>query len=229
MKFADDKSYTVLDAIRNTMRDSNESLLWNVAELNQYFCMAPFLNTGNEIFVDCGACTGDTIERFMAINNGVFKHIYAFEPGKKQLVACKERIQRVIKEWAINEKSITLISAATGAENMELLFESGESITSSMIVHDDKGEAVRVVSLDSFFVDLPLSFIKLDVEGMEYDTLLGARQTIAQYRPKIAVCVYHKPDDLFRIYSLLRDINPDYMFKLRHHSSLLMETVLYCY
>ena len=112
---------------------------------------------------------------------------------------------------------------------MELLFESGESITSSMIVHDDKGEAVRVVSLDSFFVDLPLSFIKLDVEGMEYDTLLGARQTIAQYRPKIAVCVYHKPDDLFRIYSLLRDINPDYMFKLRHHSSLLMETVLYCY
>ena len=47
-------------------------------------------------------------------------------------------------------------------------------------------------------------------------------------KPKIAICVYHRPDDLINIMHILKSYVPEYRFYLRHHSSLAMETVLYC-
>jgi FkbM family methyltransferase len=48
------------------------------------------------------------------------------------------------------------------------------------------GEDVSILTLDGF--DLPaLKVLKIDVEGMEYEVLSGARQTIARHRPAIYV------------------------------------------
>ncbi len=48
------------------------------------------------------------------------------------------------------------------------------------------GESVPVITLDSH--ELPsLRFLKIDVEGMEIDVLLGAQRTIAQHRPFLYV------------------------------------------
>jgi FkbM family methyltransferase len=50
------------------------------------------------------------------------------------------------------------------------------------------GTPVEVVTIDERFATTPLSrldFVKIDVEGMEYEVLLGARRTLVAHRPII--------------------------------------------
>lgn len=49
------------------------------------------------------------------------------------------------------------------------------------------------ISLDNFFVDLDLDFIKADIEGFEVSMLLGAKKTLEKVS-KIIVCAYHRQD-----------------------------------
>lgn len=56
----------------------------------------------------------------------------------------------------------------------------------SLSTADAAGEDVQLVTLDRF--TLPsLQLLKIDVEGMEREVLLGARETIARHRPLIYV------------------------------------------
>jgi FkbM family methyltransferase len=58
---------------------------------------------------------------------------------------------------------------------------------------------VRLVPIDDLTEDLRLpkvDFIKMDIEGSERRALDGAKKTIARWRPRMAICVYHRPDDL---------------------------------
>ena len=57
--------------------------------------------------------------------------------------------------------------------------------------------------------------------------LKGAHSTIYQHTPKLAICVYHYPNDIPVISNYLIDLVPTYRFALRHHSSQLLETALY--
>lgn len=72
-----------------------------------------------------------------------------------------------------------------------------------------------------------MTFIKMDIEGAELEALHGCRDTIIKYRPKLAICVYHKPEDIIEIPSYIHEIVPEYKLYLRHHSKDLSETVLY--
>ena len=68
----------------------------------------------------------------------------------------------------------------------------------------------------------------MDVEGAEMGVLQGMRRTILRYKPKLAVCIYHKHEDIFEISSFLLDLVPEYKFYLRHYNSNEPETVLFC-
>lgn len=74
--------------------------------------------------------------------------------------------------------------------------------------------------------DLPdgFTFLKMDIEGAEYDALKGAERTIRKLHPKLAVCVYHGYDDLWRLPILIDNYNPDYKFYLRHNGGNLIPT-----
>jgi hypothetical protein len=71
------------------------------------------------------------------------------------------------------------------------------------------------------------TFIKMDIEGSEIDALNGAAGIIRRDKPKLAVCVYHKPSDLWKIPLLVHNLQPKYQFYLRHYSNHLSDTVLY--
>ncbi len=51
------------------------------------------------------------------------------------------------------------------------------------------------VSLDSYFRDIPLDYVKADIEGSERDMLLGGRRTFAEKIKQCLLCVYHRADD----------------------------------
>ena len=94
---------------------------------------------------------------------------------------------------------------------------------------DGQGEhEVQCVTLDELLARESPTFIKMDIEGSEIDALHGAAATIRRCSPKIAVCVYHHPDHLWQIPSLLRQLLPNSNLTLRSHMLDGFDTVCYC-
>jgi hypothetical protein len=69
----------------------------------------------------------------------------------------------------------------------------------------------------------------MDIEGSEIDALNGSIGIIKRDKPRLAICVYHKLTDLWKIPLLINNILPEYHLYLRHHNgiSYACETVLY--
>ena len=67
----------------------------------------------------------------------------------------------------------------------------------------------------------------MDIEGAELEALRGAKETIRKDRPRMAICIYHKPEDLYEIPGYLLSLVPEYRFKVRQYTSMSWETVLY--
>jgi hypothetical protein len=88
---------------------------------------------------------------------------------------------------------------------------------------------VKLVSLDEY---LPaeersqITYIKLDIEGAELDALEGMKETIVKYKPRLAICIYHLPTDLWKIPLLIHRLNPAYKLYIRQHHPV-NETVCY--
>jgi len=73
-----------------------------------------------------------------------------------------------------------------------------------------------------------IDFLKLDVEGAELDALRGGLNSILRFRPKMAISLYHKPNDLFEIIRFVSRAFPFYELYLDHYTIHREETVLYC-
>ena len=72
-------------------------------------------------------------------------------------------------------------------------------------------EIVDELSLDK--VDL----IKMDIEGAEVRALLGGLETIARFRPNLAISIYHTPEQFVEIPLLLRQHLRNYEFFVRSY------------
>nr|WP_249116994.1 FkbM family methyltransferase [Ciceribacter sp. L1K23] len=211
------------------MLTGDHAPLEEVLERDQYFCLPRFAGAAKEIYVDAGAYVGDSVERFIWANAGVFQKIYAFEPSPRQFDALEARGRRLRQEWALDEDVIQLNRAGLGDQAAIMAGATASGQLQSMSLHPSSEGDVVTVSLDEYLAGAPATFIKADVEGMEMALLAGAAKTIAVCRPKLAICVYHYPSDLPAISGYIRSLVPDYKFALRHHSPQLMETVLYCW
>ncbi|MHB8062988.1 MAG: FkbM family methyltransferase, partial [Ruminiclostridium sp.] len=90
---------------------------------------------------------------------------------------------------------------------------------------DENGTTeLRVLALDNMNHEVIGDLlIKMDIEGSELLALKGACNTIKKYKPYLAICVYHKTEDIFEIPKYLRSIIPSYKFYLRGG----IHTVLY--
>lgn len=228
---ADGRSRDVLRAILMAMLTADTRHCEAVLEKDQYFCLPHFSGSQSEIYVDAGAFVGDSVERFIWAQNGAFTKIYAFEPGPHQFLALRARTKRLKEEWALSTGSVELVNAALGEHDRKGHAGSIGPLT-SLTVREDAGtgaHAITILSLDRFLDSNRITFLKADVEGMEMALLRGARRTIEQHKPKIAICVYHYPADIPTIALHLRELVPDYNFSLRHHSPRMLETVLYCW
>ena len=72
-----------------------------------------------------------------------------------------------------------------------------------------------------------MTFIKLDVEGAERKALQGARKTIKRDRPRLAVSVYHKAEDIIELPAYILSLHEDYRLYLRHYQMSPCETIVY--
>lgn len=87
-----------------------------------------------------------------------------------------------------------------------------------------------MVDLDSVVKGEEVSFIKMDIEGAEEKALSGAKRIITEQKPKLAICVYHKTEDIIELPALVLSMRPDYKLAFRHYSAnSASETVVYAW
>jgi FkbM family methyltransferase len=189
--------------------------------------------TTNDVCVDGGAFIGDTALKFIrrAAPEGrslsrraraAAVPVVCFEPDPANF----EILARVARDYP----TITPIQAATYREDTDLTFETGLSFASHVAAGAAAPGAMTVAAkaIDHVPECAEATYIKMDVEGSELDTLLGAQQVIERNRPKLAVCIYHSDEDMLRLAEWLHERYPFYRLYVRHHSRFTeIETVLY--
>ncbi len=185
---------------------------------NQYFPEDVIHLNEKEVFVDCGAYTGDTLEVF---RNKVkhFNKYYALEPDKE----CFNTLHEKMIEGVVPIS----VGAWDKKENLNLSHESG--CGEIMIDGQQKDlESISCDRLDDLIDDADdVTFIKMDIEGAEFRALQGASKILKKSKPKLAICVYHRREDLITIPQFIKSIVPEYKFYLRAHCPYPGEVVLY--
>lgn len=197
-------------------------------EPNQYFAPAPFAGVRlGEVFVDCGAFVGDSAEKYLWEREGCVEKIFAIEPFAPNYQAMLARFERLRREWALTEDQLVAVHGAIGAQDGTRCIDSPNANLSAAL--QEEGEAVRMYTLDNLFAQQRVGFIKADIEGSEYDMLLGAEQVLKRDRPLLARCLYHTPSDFFRVPLFLHRMHLGYKFQVRQHAPNYTETILYAY
>lgn len=184
---------------------------------NSYFDKNIIQFSDREVFVDGGCFNFGTCQILLEHCNTV-KKIYAFEPDSNQWLS----VQDGIKKSGFSD--VHFIKKGLWSETTGLYFS--QTFGGGSNVSKNGTVVVPVTSIDEA-VQEPITFIKMDIEGSELEALKGAATHIMQDRPKLAICVYHNPEDIFEIPIFIKSLVPEYRLFMRHYSSVQVETVLY--
>lgn len=201
---ADDKSREVLaevvqykldgriNHLLSCETDDNEN--WGILGLNS-----------KEVYLDLGAYNGDTVRQFLGLTGMKYKEIIAIEPETRNF--------RKLSENTADLKDVCLVNKAIGHVQTEVMFT--KSTGRGGAVGKGKQYPVEMDTVDNILSGKPVSFIKMDLEGYEQRAILGAKETISKYKPKMLISAYHQNDDLWMIPKLVLEINPEYKVYLR--------------
>lgn len=235
--FADEKSKQVyLDVInfkisgkikylQNADTPKSEGLnLLHLAEITE--------NQKNPLhYIDIGAYDGDTILELNKYLGNIDK-ITAIEPDKKNFI----KLQKNLTDNNIIEKCM-LYNIGVWSKKQDIYFNERAGRHSSVAIpisaSDEidkiqnsrtKINKISVDSIDNIIAEIESKeksklryFIKYDVEGSEYEAIVGSSETIKKYSPALAVSLYHKSEDLFKLPLLINNLNSSYKFYLRKH------------
>lgn len=191
----------------------------------QYFDY--FAPNDNEVFVDCGCFDGATCYNFAGwCGHKGFEHIYSFEADPENYKKSKKLLEPLGK--------CELFNYGISDVNKKVYFSS-EAFETSCIISREEAEKrnfegvteIETVALDDILKGKRVTFIKMDIEGAEYEALLGARQLIKENRPRMAISVYHKFEDFVTLANLVLEMHPDYMIAFRHYGFDELETIMY--
>ncbi|MGC9988606.1 MAG: FkbM family methyltransferase [Terriglobales bacterium] len=176
-----------------------------------YFLESLYRIEDREVFVDCGAYTGDTAEQVIR-RNPAFSRIVAIEADPENFDCLTKWIGTLDTPVA---SRISALNVAVGAKRGKLRFQAGGGEGAKLAA--DGNVVVECIPIDELAPAAGSTFIKMDIEGAELDALAGARRSIQKNRPILSICVYHKQDDLWRIPLFIDTLVEDYRFFLRAH------------
>lgn len=184
-----------------------------------------FSNNRDDVLVDVGAYVGDSIAHYVRVYGTGYKRIYAYEVSPDSCAAMRANVEK------LGLHDVVIRNKGAGSQYGALfLNRSASDASANQLSADERaGQRIEVVPLDEDLPE-PITFLKMDIEGAEWDTLLGCEKIISEQHPKLAICVYHGYDDLWRIPALIDSMYPDYEMYLRHYGGNLPPTefVLLC-
>ena len=216
LSFIEDKAGCVTKSVKP---------LWKLWTSDQYF---------NDLYdpkayqeqglIECGAWIGDTAEQYLDFlrEQKVSGRVYAFEPDPDNYRKLENNAKRL--------EAVQCFPYAVGDERKRIFFTIGKG-SQSRCQKENSGIEVQMVTVDELLSNKNISMIKMDLEGAEAAALRGMRKIISEQMPMLAICVYHKVDDLITIPQCILKLQTGrdkrYKFYLRHHSCTAYETVLY--
>ncbi len=188
-------------------QDTLAWMVWELTEQSDYESGEVVLRPGDTV-IDCGAHVG-LLTRF-ALSRGA-RRVVAIEPDPTNLHCLRANFAGEIAEG-----KVTLIEAGVWESRTKLTLWQGEgsSAANSFVWQFKEGlEGVPVVPLDDIVSELNLErvdFIKMDIEGSERHALRGAKQTLERFKPRLAICTYHRPDDAAVVPKIIGEARSDY-------------------
>lgn len=178
-------------------------------------------------FIDGGAYIGDSVlvfEQYFPLKT------YSFEISVDTAV----KFQEIMKLNNISSDRYQLINMGLSDRKGQMTFDNTHDPGTSVLSQGNN--IIEVTDLDSFTSEhsLNVGFLKLDVEGAAYETILGAKETIKRDRPVISCAVYHSPKEFFEVKPLLEEITKDLNYviefkNLQYQSHIAIEFILFAY
>ena len=167
-----------------------------------------------DIVLDCGADIG--VYTRTALFRGA-RLVVAIEPAPSSIDALRRTFQREIAEGRV---IVYPKGVWDKVDTLDLEVSNGGTMSGSSLVTHDKDRPgkikVPLTTIDLMVEELHLprvDFIKMDIEGAEKWALRGGAQTIAKFRPRMALSTEHFPDDATAIPRTVKTIRPDYDFE----------------
>jgi FkbM family methyltransferase len=202
-----------------------ESLdLDQVSDQLEYFPQDLFQLSDSEVFVDVGGYDGDTAREFLRLTGNKVEqlHIIEADPGTfKRLVSWRS-------ELATNLQERIFLHNLAASDSGGVLNFSANSAVDSHITITGQGVEVPCDQLDVLLADMKApTLVKMDIEGAEASALTGMRGLIREHKPILAICLYHRQDDIWAIPNLINSFASDYRFFLKAHSLDGGDLVLY--
>ena len=157
--------------------------------------------TDNEIILDIGTAEGllpltvvDRIQKIIMI-----------EPSA-------HFCQVLEKTFEPFSHKVQILHTAVGKESGEVFLDE-RSLSSGV---STTGQKISIKTIDELIGENEkITYLKADIEGFEYDMLLGARKTIQRNKPKIAITTYHKSNDYQEIIKLIQSYVPEYKYYVK--------------
>lgn len=219
----DYKSKAVLLSILNNYYNFDLNGLNLVADkiYKHYFDLDLLSFCKNEVFVDVGAYTGDTVLDYIASYGMSYNKIYCYEITESMVLYMKNNFS--------NLPNIEIRNLAVSEKVGKLYLDANSTSASANRVKEVGVDAVNAVSLDEDIKE-KISMIKMDIEGGEISAIKGAKEHIKNDLPKLFISVYHSNDDIITIPKLIRSYTDEYDFYLRYYGGNLYATeiVLIC-
>lgn len=192
----------------------------------------------NEVILDCGAYEGDTLTAFITTMGPVLKRIYCFECMEDTLAKLNQRVSWaknskyppdiIVKPYALSNYEGKTSFAVTRRPDACFVVEN-RAFAKNIFYESDCVE-VNVSTIDKLVPeDEKVTFIKMDIEGSEYDAILGAKRVIQTCKPRLAISIYHIGKDYYRLPLLVKELVPEYKIAIRHHKKNHCDTDMYCW
>jgi FkbM family methyltransferase len=163
-----------------------------------------------DIVLDCGANIGVFTRK--ALSRGAAL-VVAIEPAPQTLNALRRNFDAEIRAGRV----IVYPKGVWDRESeLDLTVDQVNNGMNSVVLTTERtARKVRVplTTIDHIVADLHLprvDFIKMDIEGAEKPALLGGRDTIRRFRPRMSISTEHLPDDTTAIPALLKQIETRY-------------------
>lgn len=167
----DKKSKNVLLGILNYKMTHDIQYISKISDASQdqYFDHELIKYNTDDVFLDCGAYTGDTAEAYVQHNNGKYKKIICLEADTENCAIIHNKAEQL---------KLEVIDVACWSESTMLKFDklgSGSGTISTDSQPQKEFIQIKADTIDHIVGKEKISFIKMDIEGAEYDALWGGQ------------------------------------------------------
>jgi FkbM family methyltransferase len=186
---------------------SGDSLFYDLAEQKRNI-YGTHIHPG-DVVLDAGANVGVFTRK--ALWAGASK-VIAIEPGP-------ENVECLRRNFAAEIADGRVVIYAKGIwdkdDVLKLSVDPSDSARDSFVRPIENAQFIEVplTTVDKMVEELHLvrvDFIKMDIEGAEQKAVIGAKNTIAKFRPRMALCIYHVKGDETMVPKLVLQSNSNY-------------------